>query len=130
MVIFCRRVGPIGTYSAILETRTVSIITSCAAPVFLVSNSQAHFCKVNKEINLLNNLNELVCKGHHNDTLQTGGLKQQQLLFPQFWNLEVQDQGPRILVSSEASLRGSWLVVFSPVFTWSSLCWVCVLIFL
>ena len=35
----------------------------------------------------------LVCWSCHNKIPQTGGLKQQQSTFPQFWRLEVKDQG-------------------------------------
>ena len=35
----------------------------------------------------------LVYSGCHNRILQTGGLKQQQFIFSQFWGLEAYDQG-------------------------------------
>ena len=41
--------------------------------------------------------------GAANSKDPSGHLKQQKLIFPQFWTLDVQDQGVSRLVSSEAS---------------------------
>ena len=46
----------------------------------------------------------LVCQGHHYRAPQTRQLKEQNVLFSQFWRLHV--QGSAGLVSSEASLLG------------------------
>lgn len=46
----------------------------------------------------------LVCQGHHYRAPQTRQLKQQNVLFSQFWRLHV--QGSAGLVSSEASFLG------------------------
>lgn len=52
---------------------------------------------------------------------QTRWLKQQQLIFSQFWRLKVQDQGVGRFVSLEASLLGLQKAPFY-VLTWPFLC--------
>lgn len=49
--------------------------------------------------------------GLPNKIPQTGWLKQQQIIFSQFWSLEVQDHGVRSLLSSEASLLSSQIAI-------------------
>lgn len=57
----------------------------------------------------------------HNKMPQTRWLKQQQLIFSQFWRLKVQDQGVGRFVSLEASLLGLQKAPFY-VLTWPFLC--------
>lgn len=64
-----------------------------------------------------------VCKGCHNKALQPGWLKQQEIIFSQFWRMQGQGQGvgQGWFLLKLPSLSWKWL--FSPsVFTWTSLC--------
>ena len=53
-----------------------------------------------------------ICSGCHRRVPQNTGLKQQEVIFSQFWRWEVWGQGVGRVVSSEASLLGLQMAIF------------------